>query len=659
MKVSTILDHIDNGHMALPEFQRGYVWNRDQVRGLMDSLYRRHPVGSLLVWATDADGAEHRGDGPLAPGVVKLLLDGQQRMTSLYGVIRGRAPRFFDGNTRPFTGLYFHMESEEFRFYQPSKMKNDPFWVDVSALMDNGHSGLGEYISQLGQNPDVGANIGDYVGRLNAILGVRDIELHIEEVTGKEKTIEVVVDIFNRVNSGGTKLSKGDLALAKICAEWPDGREKMKAALARWNEAGFHFSLDWLLRSVNTVVTGEAKFLHLHDVDAEHIQSGLKRAEKTIDYLLNAIEGRLGLDHDRVFFGRYALPVMVHYVDRRNCQLDELERDRLLFWYLQSSMWGRYSGSTETVIDKDLRLLEDLDGGLERLIEEIRLWRGGLRVVPGHFAGSTRGARFYPVLYLLTRLGEARDWGLGTPLKSHLHGKLNTLEVHHIFPRKILKAAGRRKHEINAVANFCFLTKNTNLQIGAQLPEEYFPKIEESHPGALASQWIPMDPELWRVENFNAFLEERRKLLAEAANGYLENLLHGELIDEPSADPPIADEVVTSFVAAAIPGGIESDDEEDELRELNEWVTSLGLPEGTMSHELAEPETGQPLAILDLAWPDGLQEGFSQPVAVLLNEGNETLQAANLQGYKYFTSVDSFRQYMDFTHSCGRLRPVV
>jgi uncharacterized protein with ParB-like and HNH nuclease domain len=97
MKISTILDYIDSGHIALPEFQRGHVWNRDQVRGLFGSLYRRHPVGGLLVWATESKTATHRGDGPLAAGVVKLLLDGQQRMTSLYGVIRGKAPQFFDG----------------------------------------------------------------------------------------------------------------------------------------------------------------------------------------------------------------------------------------------------------------------------------------------------------------------------------------------------------------------------------------------------------------------------------------------------------------------------------------------------------------------------------------------------------------------------------
>src|SRR5215213_7322095 len=108
MKIQTILDQIDLGSMALPEFQRGYVWNREQVRGLMHSLYRRYPVGSLLVWLTRPESEQTRGEGHLAPGTVRLLLDGQQRITTLYGVIRGKPPQFFEGNEQAFTNLYFH-----------------------------------------------------------------------------------------------------------------------------------------------------------------------------------------------------------------------------------------------------------------------------------------------------------------------------------------------------------------------------------------------------------------------------------------------------------------------------------------------------------------------------------------------------------------------
>lgn len=161
MKISTILDHIDSRHMALPEFQRGYVWNRDQVRGLFESLYRRHPVGGLLVWATESKTAAHRGEGPLAPGVVKLLLDGQQRMTSLYGVIHGKPPRFFDGNAQAFTGLHFHLEDEKFAFYQPVTMKDDARWIDVTALMQKGTAGLGEFVTRLSTQPALAPKVGD------------------------------------------------------------------------------------------------------------------------------------------------------------------------------------------------------------------------------------------------------------------------------------------------------------------------------------------------------------------------------------------------------------------------------------------------------------------------------------------------------------------
>lgn len=630
MQISTILDHIDSGYMALPEFQRGYVWNRDQVRGLMDSLYRRHPVGSLLVWATQSVGAEHRGDAQLAPGVVKLLLDGQQRITSLYGIVRGKAPAFFEGNEQTFTGLYFHLGTLEFRFYQPMKMKDDPLWINVSDLMAGGNDGLGAYVTEMSKTPELAPNVGEYVARMSRILGIRDIELHVEEVTGADKSIDVVVDIFNRVNSGGTKLSKGDLALAKICAEWPAAREKMRSALLRWKEAGFHFKLEWLLRNVNTVVTGEAKFSHLHGIESDQFRDGLDRATRAIDTLLNLIEGRLGLDHDRVFFGRYALPVMVHYLDRRGHLDDAAERDRLIYWYVHNAMWGRYSGSTESVMDSDLKLIEDLDGGLERLTGQLRLWHGSLRVLPDHFTGWSLGARFYPVLYMLTRIGEAKDWGTGLPLKSQMLGKMSQLEVHHIFPKKYLYDYGYSRADVNAVANYCFLTKDTNIQIGATPPLQYFSEVEKKHPGGLASQWVPMDTELWKIENYPRFLEERRRLLAKAANDFFDELAHGEA--ESAEQVPEVRKVPVGMETKTIPGGVDTKDEEEQLIGLMEWLDERGLPEGEYLYELADQVSGEPLAILDLAWPDGLQEGYSQAVAVLLNEGAGHSSGGQLPG---------------------------
>lgn len=641
MKISTVLDHIETGHMALPEFQRGYVWNRDQVRGLFDSLYRRHPVGGLLVWATESKAADHRGDGLIAAGIVKLLLDGQQRMTSLYGVVRGNPPEFFDGNTHAFSGLRFHLENEIFAFYQPIKMQDDPLWVDVTKLFKSGQDGHEALIESLAKRPEIGTKAVKFSSRIARLFGILDINLHVEEVTGPEKTLDTVVDIFNRVNSGGTKLSKGDLALAKICAEWPDARNSMKTKLMEWSNAGYHFNLDWLLRSVNTILTGEAKFSHLHDKGALDIQDGLNRAAKHIDRSLNLIAGRLGLDHDRVLFGRFAIPVMVRYLDRKIGIMDAQEQDKLLFWFVQAGMWGRFSGSTETYIDQDLEALEGPQGGLDALIEQLRLWHGGLRVEPGHFTGWSLGARFYPVLYMLVRMGEAADWGTGLPLKANMLGKMHKLEVHHIFPKAQVYKRGFSRAEVNALANFCFLTKDTNLHISDRLPEEYFLEIEKNHPGTLASQWIPMDSSLWQIDRYPEFLEARKTLLAAEANKCFEDLLHGDSkwLSGSSYAPP--DPTIAPL------GGITSEAEELELEAINDWVRDQGLPLGHMAYDYADAITGAQKAVFDLAWPEGLQHGLTEPVAVLLNETAEVLSLASTAGFRCFTTGNEFRSYVE------------
>ncbi len=640
MQIQTILDQIDLGSMALPEFQRGYVWNREQVRRFMNSLYRRYPVGSLLVWVTKTETANPRGEVQLQPGSVKLILDGQQRITSLYGIIRGKPPEFFDGNVRTFTGLYFNMEEENFEFYSAPKMGGDPLWIDVTDLIQPGN--VGKYIGRLYQDSSLDQEkAGQYTDRLNTLASVRTIDFHIEEVTGEDKTVDVVVDIFNEVNSGGTKLSKGDLALAKICAEWPDARNQMKARLDTWLDAGFNFKLEWLLRCVNTILTGEALFSALAGIDAETFQNGLNQAEKAINTLLNMISARLGLDHERVLGSRYSFPVMARYLMERGGRLEDYrERDKLLYWYVHTILWGRFAGSTESKINQDLGIMEEETGALDRLIGQLRQERGNLELQPADFWGWSRGARFYPMMYMLTRAWHARDWGTGIELTNHLLGKLNQLQVHHIFPKDPLYKNGYKRPEVNAIANFTFLTQETNLKISNRLPEQYFLEIVENQPGALESHWIPMDRELWKVENYSEFLNERRKLLAKAANEFLNSLLVGDVpevqIPESIFERPL--EVVASSFATEV--------EEKLLLDTNIWVVEQGLPEGEMLFEVIDPETEAPLAILDLVWENGLQEGYSQPVALLIDESREVEEIANRAGFRYFTDVEVFRQYV-------------
>jgi hypothetical protein len=630
-QLGVILEQIDLGTMLLPEFQRGYVWNRDQVRGLMRSLYRAYPVGGLLTWDTETDGASVRGSTASSPGFRQLLLDGQQRVTSLYGVIRGKPPAFFEGDASAFTGLRFHVEDEVFEFYAPAKMKDDPLWIDVTELF---LAGQAEQFKKLTARPELMDRFPVYVERLARLHGLLQRDFHAEKITGPDKTVDIVVDIFNRVNSGGTKLSKGDLALARICAEWPEARGKMRSTLDSWKDARYTFTLDWLLRNVNAVATGRAPFNALEDVPSETFADALQASVKYVGRFLDTVAGRLGLDHDRVLMGRYAFPVVSRFLHLNGGKFtDGTQTDRMLYWYVHAALWGRFAGSTETVLAQDYEVVER--AGIDGLITSLERWRGGNLGIDGQdFEGFGRGSRFYPLLYLLTRVLGARDLCSGLELKSTMLGHLASLQVHHIFPKARLYEAGYSRGQVNAVANFCFLTQDCNLSIGKRRPEGYFPEVEAANPGVLASQWIPADPALWQIDRYPDFLAARRDLLAGAANLFLDQLRSGT-----SAATAVALDRIE--VAAAE----EDDDRIAQVTALVEDLAAAGYARPVLDGEIADPESGSVLAVAEAYWPDGLQPGQGGPLLLELDPDEANLARLEELGYEVFTSVGALRGF--------------
>lgn len=637
-KLAAILDEIDSGAMLLPEFQRGYVWNRDQVRGLMRSLYLGYPVGSLLIWETGVDSPPVRGSATAPSALRLLILDGQQRITSLYGIVRGRPPAFFHGDERAFSGLAFHVEDETFEFSAPGKARDDPRWVDVTSLYTQG---LEPHIGRLNASPSTRGRIVRYLERLARLRQVLDRDLHQEKITGADKTVDIVIDIFNMVNSGGTKLSKGDLALARKCAQWPEARAAMRAHLDRWEKEGFSFTLDWLLRTTSIVATGRAGFNSLDTVNVGEFKQALEFSARYVSRFLDLAVGRLGLDHNRVLMGRYAIPVicrMLHLTDGHFANPEETAR--VLYWYIHSALWGRYAGATETTLNQDC----DTAGrsGVGGLIGSLERWRGGNLVIDEQdFAGSGQGSRFYPLLYLLTRVHGARDFGNGLPLHAQPPGHPATLRAHHIFPANALYAAGYQRSQVNAVANLCFLTRETSLVIAKRKPEEYCSAVESAHPGALASQWIPEDPALWRVDRYPDFLAARRELLATAANSFLDRLRSGGATGTGQALERV------TVVAAGSEGDDSRGDQATELvAGLVAEAVARGCADPAVDCEVSDPATGEVLAIADACWPEGLRPGQGNPVILVLDPAETDLARLRELGYEAFTSADLLRGHL-------------
>jgi hypothetical protein len=617
-KLSAILDQVDAGTVLLPEFQRGYVWNRDQVRGLMRSLYKGYPVGALLVWETDAACQAVRGVAS-ASGTRSLLLDGQQRVTTLYGIVRGAPPAFFEGDPQAFQNLRFNVETEAFEFYGPVKMKDDPLWVDVTALFTGGPSAVA---SGLQGHP----GFFDFVDRLHRVRNVLDRDVHVESITGADMTVDVVVDIFNRVNSGGTKLSRGDLALARICSDWPQARPMMRAHLDWWRvRRGLQFQPDWLLRNVNAVATGRAPFSALENVSAETFREALGKAVHNVDHLVDLIASTLGLDHDRVLMGRNALPVLGRLLLKNNGRFaDATEAGRALYWYVHAAVRGRFAGSTETFLAKDLETVdrEGIDGVIESLR---RACNGSLTIDAQDFEGAGRGSRSYPLLYLVARTGGARDLVTGRPLGTDT----GAIEVCEIFPRALLAKAGYSRAEFNAVANYALVTPALSTALSRCDPTHFLAAMD---PAVRASQWIP-DGE-WSVENYPEFLAARRKLLAAEANAFLGALsLHGL----PRRLAPVT----------LIPEDESGDDVRiAQVDALVEEVVRMGLACPALDVEVPDPETGAVLAVAQAFWAEGLQAGQGSPVVLELDPDQADLPRFAELGYEVFVSVDALRGFV-------------
>ncbi|WP_053160969.1 hypothetical protein [Streptomyces caatingaensis] len=319
---------------------------------------------------------------------------------------------------------------------------------------------------------------------------------------------------------------------------------------------------------------------------------------------------------------------------------DAMTRDRLFYWYVHSFLWGRHTGATETALNQDLRALDE--GGVDLLIEVLRRSRGGqLEVRPDDFVGSSKGARFYPLLYMLTRVHGAQDMVSGVPLREGMLGRLNSLQVHHIFPKSRLRAQGYNPAEINAIANFCFLTQDTNLRIGSRRPADYLPETAMNVPDALASQWIPMNPKLWHTDKYLDFLAARRELLAGAANDFLERLHDGPspvgLAPSPDSLLPHSGPVVDEPAP---------EDEVPGLAALLRELGQAGYASPELDSEVTDPHNGAAITVAAAYWPHGLQAESGAPVVLTLDPTPEEQAALEASDYRVFHSADALRRYI-------------
>ena len=527
MTVTDLIKEIRKGGLILPEFQRGYVWTYTQVREYLASLYRGYPTGSFLIWKTPNPGVV-RGK-PVEDAAFQLILDGQQRLTSVYTLVTGEPPPFYEGENLYFN-IYYNVMTEEFSYYKKNVMKDSQEWLPVSPFLQHG---LGDYLKAGGPvSPEQREFLFNFFDRLQQLDAIRSYTYYLDVLSQRE--MDEVVRIFNYVNSKGTRLGKSDLALSHICALWPEARKEMRTFQQQLAAEGFEFGLDFFVRCTSCVATRSGRYEPLYRTPIQEIKSAWTRAKKAIEYLVNVLRHDAFIDSSGNLPTNVVLvPLIVHLANRRQFKNDR-EKSSFLHWMYAALMWARYSGSTETKLNEDLEALKSSDPPA-RLRDNLIGERGRIRVEAADLEGRSVRSPFVVMCYVTARAAGAVDWFNGLSLYTRLVGKSNGLEYHHIFPTSVLYKKGRYSSEsqqdvavVNELANIAFLTKEANLKVSNRDPASYLPSVRADHPKALKQQQVPESPALWAIDRYKDFLALRRQRLADTINTFMEGLLKDE-----------------------------------------------------------------------------------------------------------------------------------
>lgn len=570
ISVSELVNMVSRGELQLPEMQRQYVWRATRVRDLLDSLYRGYPSGLILAWRSSED-VDTR-DFAVATGdseskTKMLLLDGQQRLTSLSAVLNGQ-PVEVRGRMKPveiLVNLEYELaqqretqgnllddSEEEFDDDEieddveedtddsdeddsPSSMDLEKRlfvvysrslaakrnWVPVSEIFKKENFDvLEEKGIDLGSETELAKA---YIKVMDKVRKIKDYTYRID-VLEETMSYDEVTEIFVRVNSLGARLRGSDLALAQITARW---RSSLRLFLDFQNElegSGLDVEISTIIRTLVAHATNQGKFDYVSSISQERLEGSWEKTRKSLSYAVNVIISELGITANQLLSSPLMLTSLAYWIHHRDYRVGSDEQQLMRRWGLLANAKGRYSrGSSQEYLNQDLAVIRD-GGGPVELLERLRQQVGRLEIEPSDFVARNSRSGLFKNMFLVFAADGARDWDSQLPISPNHMGKANRLQFHHIFPRKYL-ASHRpelRKTEIDDISNLAFIAGSTNQSISAKAPGEYLPEVvKKSGAEALERQCVPTDRELWEPDRYEDFLAERRKLVANRMTAFI------------------------------------------------------------------------------------------------------------------------------------------
>ncbi len=538
MLVGEMISDIRSQDLVLPEFQREYVWSREQAKQLLVSLTHEYPVGGLLFWKTqDPPELKNVKEIPANWGTVRVILDGQQRLTTLFMFVTGEIPPYYtkEDITTDVRDLYFNVADGDFQYFQPVRMRDNPRWVRVVDCFAGDSISVFSIAKKIAGDDEGAFRMAEeYASNLGKLTSIRGMDIPTQ-VVPPEASINEAIDVFDRVNSLGTKLTDAELALTHVTGNWAQARRTLKAKMDDLHTKGFGFDLTFMTRALVGSVTGHALFEHIHTVQRPQLEEGWAKLSRTLDYTTTILPGSAHTHSiGNMSSSNPLIPIVRFLILNKGRFPSNISLRSGIHWLYLAQIHQRYAGQTDSRLEHDVTIVNREESPWQSLLDQIVVQRGRVEVLPDDFEGRGVSHPLYRMTLTLAKAHGAVDWFNGIPLDAPT-GDRFSIHSHHIFPSSVLYGdefssdSYLDRQIVNAIANRAFLTGPTNLSIGSRLPEDYLPEVEDLYPGALASQFIPMDPQLWKLDRYRDFLRARRELIATSLNCFLESLVSDEV----------------------------------------------------------------------------------------------------------------------------------
>ena len=570
--LSKLLDDIQMGEIGLPEIQRPFIWPNTKVRNLFDSMYKGFPVGYLLFWANrTGDGSRQIGTDVKLRVPHLLIIDGQQRLTSLYAVMK-RVPVVRNNYQTEIIRIAFNPLKEIFDVTDVAIEKDPEYIPDISLIWasDIGIFKLVDsYLSRLKSTREISPEDENKIkSSINKLDNIESFPFSILEISG-DATEEEVSDIFVRINSEGTSLNQADFILTLMSVFWDQGRFQLEEFCKQTRiqsenkpspynhlikpnpdqmirvDIGFGFKRARLKNIYNILRGKDIDTGEFSDKRREEQFSILKSAQSKIlniqtwqEFLKciiqagyrsqDMITSEITLLYAYVFFliGKYDFNLSPH-----------LLRKLIARWFFATEMVSRYTGSFESLMEQDLSRLRDIHSSnefvayLNKIIDETLTDDYWEITLPNEL--NTSSARtpvlfaYYASLNLLNAQVLFSEIRIPELLDPTIKSKKAPIERHHLFPKGYLKKMGINERRItNTLANYALVEWSDNIEISDNAPFEYVPKYEKRFSTKVLNQmyyWHAL-PKNWYNLDYGEFVQDRQKRIAKVIRKGFEKL---------------------------------------------------------------------------------------------------------------------------------------